>query len=308
MAHLFHGLKEKKKLFSIFFNKKVLLVIIFITVGFFVAFPYALVQYRYLFVTIRGWLEGLNKVTANQPGDVNSWVYYITHSLNHSLGYPLAIFSLIGTIYAVVTHRKKEILLVSFPLLYYFIIGSFSRHGDRYILPIVPFLTIIAAMFMVKIISRIFFSENKRSLILAIIAFVFILLPGIKVIGYVELMTQKGTRIEARDWIKENIPQGKRIAYEYYFPHFSGYRMENIYVIGAHSFGWYENKFDYIIINSGRYGRYFKTSLKQYQGIRRNYEEIEAKGELVKQFDPPSFSPGNPNPVVKIYRIRHGES
>ena len=80
--------------------------------------------------------------------------------------------------------------------------------------------------------------------------------------------------------------------------------MENIYTIGVHPFEWYRNKFDYIIVNSGRYDRYFRTDLQQYQGVRRNYEDIEAKGELVKQFDPYPFSPTNPNPIVKIYRIK----
>ncbi len=305
LAHLFRGLKEKRSLFYIFFNKKVLIVLLFIAVGFFIAFPYGFLQFPHLLHTIRGWLRGLNKITASQPGEINSWVYYITHSLNHNLGYPLAVFSLIAVIYGILTHRKKDILLLSFPLLYYFIMGSFTRHGDRYILPIFPFLSVIAAMFLVKMISRIPFSQNKRNFALAIVAFFLILLPGIKVIRYVKIMTQKGTRIEAKEWIKENIPQGKRIAYEYYFPYFSGYKMKNMYTVGVRSFNWYKDKFDYIIVNSARYDRYFKTSLKQYQGIRHNYEEIEAKCELVKQFDPSPFSPYNPNPLIKIYRIKY---
>lgn len=304
LAHLFRGLKEKKKLFSIFFNRKVLFVLLLVVAGFFIATPYGLVRYRYLFVTIGGWLRGLNKITANQPGEVNSWIYYITHSLNHSLGYALAIFSLIAVIYGIFTHRKKDVLLLSFPLLYYFIMGSFSRHGDRYFIPMVPFLTIIAAVFLVKIVSRIPFSRNRRNFTLIIATFIFIFLPGIKVIDYVQLMTQKGTRIEAKEWIEENIPRGKRMAYEFYFPYFSGYKMENIYTIGVHPFEWYKNKFDYIIVNSGRYDRYFRTDLQQYQGVRRNYEDIETKGELVKQFDPSPFSPNNPNPVVKVYKVK----
>ncbi|GAH97300.1 unnamed protein product, partial [marine sediment metagenome] len=36
-----------------------------------------------------------------------------------------------------------------------------------------------------------------------------------------------------------------------------------------------------------------------------NYEEIETMCELVKQFDPSPFSWANPNPVVKIYRIKY---
>lgn len=305
LAHLFHNMEKRKRLVKVFLDKRLFLVFIFMVLGFFLATPYGLVQFSKLSRTVLGWSSGgLSTVTASQPGEVSSWLYYITHSLQHSLGYPLAIFSLMAIVYGILAHRKKDILLLSFPLSYYFIMGSFGRHGDRYILPIVPFLTIIAAMFLVTVISRIRLLQTKRSLALAIVAFILILVPGIKVIRYVQLMTRKGTRIEAKDWIKENIPQGERIAYEFFFPYFWGYKMENIYIVGVHPFEWYEDRFDYIVVNSARYDRYFKTDLKEYQGIRRNYEEIEAKSELAKQFDPPAFSPNNPNPTIKIYRIK----
>jgi len=305
LAHLLHAIDSKKGVAKIFFDKRLFLVVGLVVLTFLLTTPYGLVQFAKLQRTVVGWSSGgLSEITANQPAEVSSWLYYITHSLEHSLGYPLAIFALAAIAYGIFAHRKKDILLISFPVLYYFIIGSFTRHGDRYILPIVPFLAIIAAMFLMRIVPRIPFSKNKRSIVLAIAAFILIFFPGIKVIRYVQLMTEKGTRIEARDWIKENIPQGKRIAYEYYFPHFSGYKMENIYIIGTHPFEWYKDRFDYIVVNSGRYERYFKTSLKQYQGIRRNYEDIEIKGELVKQFDPFPFSPNNPNPAVKIYKVK----
>jgi len=305
LAHLLHTIDSKKGVARIFFDKRLFLVVGLVVLTFFLATPYGLVQFAKLSRAVVGWSSGgLSEVTANQPAEVSSWVYYITRSLNHSLGYPLAIFSLAAIVYGIFTHREKDIVLISFPLLYYFIISSFTRHGDRYILPLVPFLAIIAAMFLMEIVSRITLSGNKRSVILAIAAFILVFLPGIKVIRYAQLMSEKGTRIEAKDWINENIPRDKRIAYEFYFPHFSGYRMENIYIVGIHSFEWYKDRFDYIIVNSGRYERYFKTSLKQYQGIRHNYEDIEAKGELIKQFDPSPFSPNNPNPVVKIYKVK----
>lgn len=305
LAHLLHIADSKKGVRKIFLDKRLFLVAGLVVLTFFLSTPYGLVRFAKLQRTVVGWSSGgLSEVTANQPAEVNSWFYYITHSLEHSLGYPLAIFSLAAIAYGIFAHRKKDILLISFPLLYYFIIGSFTRHGDRYILPIVPFLTIIAAMFLVRIVSRVPFSENRRSVVLAITAFALVFFPGIKAIRYAQLMTEKGTRLEAKDWVKDNIPRGKRIAYEFYFPHFSGYKMENIYTIGVHPFEWYEDRFDYIIVNSGRYQRYFKTSLKQYQTVRHNYEDIEARGELVKQFDPSPFSPNNPNPAVKIYKVK----
>jgi len=312
LAHLFRGLKEKRSLFSIFFNKKVLLILLFITIGFFIAFPSGLLQFSRLLRNIRGWLEGLNGVTANNQGEISSWLYYIIGALNYGMGQPLEIFSLAAVIYAIFRHRKKDILLISFPLAYYLIMGSFLRHFDRYILPVVPFLVITAAMFLVEIASKISSSKPRQNLIIIGLALAIILFPAIRVIRYVDLMTQKGTGLQAKEWIEENIPQGKKIVCETYSPPISGYIKlggGSGFKVGHHPLDYYKKeRFDYIIINNFSYDRYLNTRLKRFEGIKHNYEEIEAKCELVKQFDPPPFSPYNPNPVIKIYRIKYEQS
>jgi len=306
LAHLFHGLKEKKTLFRIFFNKRVLLILLFGAVGFFIAFPYGLLRFSYLIHSIRGWLEGLNNVTANNQGEINSWVYYITRALNYGMGQPLELFSLAAIVYALVRHRKKDILLVSFPIAYYLIMGSFLRHFDRYILPVVPFLVIAAAVFLVRIASMISRSKVKQSLAIVVLTLAIILFPAVRVIRYVHLMTQAGTGLQAREWIMRNIPRGEKIAYETYSPPLPGYVIRNMGKVGFSSLEQYkEAEFDYIIINNFSADRYLNTRLERFENIKRNYEEIEAKCELVKQFNPPPFSPANPNPVIKIYRIKY---
>jgi len=306
LAHLFRGLKEKKTLLRIFFNKKVLLVLFLIVGGFVVASPYVLWRLPYLFVTITGWFEGLNKITANQQGEVNSWLYYIIDALHQGMGQPLEIFSLAGLIYLIYRHRKKDILLISFPLVYYLIMGSFLRHFDRYILPVVPFLVIAGAVFLVEIASRISFFRSKQNFIIICLTLAIILFPGIRVIRYVHLMTQKGTGLEAKEWIEKNIPRGKRIVCETYSPPLSGYIKRDVGKIGYHSLAQYkEAKVDYIIMNNFSADRYLNARLERFQRIKHNYEEIEAKCELIKQFDPPPFSPANPNPVIKIYKIKY---
>jgi len=309
LAHLFRGLKEKKTLFSIFFNKKVLLILLFIAGGFFIAFPYGLLRPHYLFITIKGWLRGLNKVTANNQGEMSSWLYYIMGALNYGMGQPLEIFSLAAVVYAVFRHRKKDILLISFPLVYYLIMGSFLRHFGRYILPVVPFLVIAAAMFLVEIASKISSLKPRQNFIIVGLTLAIILFPGIRVIRYVELMTEKGTGLQAEEWIEKNISREKKIVCETYSPPLSGYTKLGGgpgFKVGHHPLDYYKKeRFDYIIINNFSYDRYLNTRLKRFEGFKRNYEEIEAKCELVKQFDPPPFSPYNPNPVIKIYRIKY---
>lgn len=308
LAHLFRGLKEKKSLFSIFFNKKVLLILLFIAVGFFIAFPSAFLRFTYLLKVIRGWVgaRGLNEITANNQGEISSWLYYVINALNHGMGQPLEILSLTAVVYAIFCHRKKDILLISFPLVYYLIMGGFLRHFDRYILPVVPFLVIAAAMFLVKIASKISRLKARQNIVIVGLALAVILFPAVRVIRYVDLMTQKGTGLQAKQWIEENIPQGKRIVSETYSPPLSGYWNKDVGKVGFNTLDQYKKAtIDYIIINNFSSRRYLNTRLERFEPIKRNYEEIEAKCELVKQFDPPPFSPGNPNPVIKIYRIAY---
>ncbi len=309
LAHLFRGLKEKKTLFRIFLSRRVLLILVFSAVGFFIAFPYGLLRFSSLIDTVEMWLRGLNKVTANNQGEISSWVYYATRALHHGMGQPLWVFSLAAIVYAGLRHRRKDILLISFPLAYYLIMGSFSRHFDRYILPVVPFLVIAGAVFLVKIASILSRSERRQNFVVVGLALAIILFPGIRVVRYVHLMTQQGTGLQAKEWVEMNIPQGKKILYETYSPPLSGYITVGggaADKVGHHTLAQYkEAGFDYIIMNSFSYDRYLNTSLERFESHKRNYEEIEAKCELVMQFDPPPFSPANPSPTIKIYKVKY---
>ena len=306
LTHFFRGLKERKSLFSIFFNKKVLLIVLFIVGGFFIATPYGFVNYRYLFSTMRGMLRGLNQATANNQGEISSWLYYIIDALNKGMGQPLQIFSLAAVIFAIFRHRKRDILLISFPLTYYLVMGAFLRHFDRYILPVVPFLVIAAAMFLVEMASKISHLKARQNLAILGLTLAVILFPAVRVIRYVDLMTQQGTGLQAKEWIEDNIPRGKSVVYEIYSPPLSGYIERDVDKVGLYSLDYYKReRIDYIIINNFSSDRYLNTRLERFEGIKLNYQEIEAECELVKQFDPPPFSPANPNPVIKIYKIKY---
>jgi len=170
-------------------------------------------------------------------------------------------------------------------------------------------LVIAAAMFLVEVASKISHLKARQNLAIIGLTQAVILFPAVRVIRYVNLMTQQGTGLQAKEWIEENIPRGKRVIYETYSPPLSGYVGPDVVRVGLHSLDYYrEEKVDYIIINNFSSDRYLNTRLKRFERIKRNYQEIEARCELVRQFDPPPFSPANPNPVIKIYRIRYEKS
>ncbi|GAH44350.1 unnamed protein product [marine sediment metagenome] len=119
-------------------------------------------------------------------------------------------------------------------------------------------------------------------------------------------MTKKGTGLQAKEWIEENIPPESRIAFENYSPPISGYDLHSVRVVGYHSSqGYKEAGFDYIIISNFTYDRYFRTSLESAVGTKENYQDLEANNQLIRQFTPPYFSPSQPNPIIKIYKINY---
>ena len=308
LAHLFHSWKRKRRSISILLDKKIYLAFICMALGFFIGCPYALPRFPALLQALKG---GAALANAPKPvvGEGNSWLYYLTHALNHGMGLLLEIFSLVGIAYGALRHWKKNLLLASFPLAFFFYTGSYQRHYDRYIIPVLPFLVIFAAMFSVRIASWIGRPKQRENLVTAGLVSVLILLPGIKVTQYTYLMTQEGTGIQAKEWIGKNIPAGSKIAKGQYSPPVSArrYRLKHIVTAGDKSLSYYvNNRFDYIIISSFRYSRYFRTGLERYQYQRNNYEEIQQNCELVKEFRAAQLYPynrGNPNPVIKVYRI-----
>ncbi len=316
LAHLLGGLKRKKGATGILFNKKLLILFLFIILGFFLAAPRGLLDFPLVYRGAMKWIT-IPKFTSMQPGQVNSWIYYLTRSLNHGMSLPLELLSLAGIGYCIYRHSKKDILLISFPLAFFLILGSYASHGPHYIFPMVPFLIIAAALFLTRISSKIFSSERKQNLVLTSLTLAMILIPTIRVTNYAYLTTQKGTGLEAKEWIWENIPAGSRIAREDYSPYISTerYRSRKVGRVGIFPLEWYrERKFDYIIISSFMYQRYFTSGdiwrwdeLRQRRSRKKNYINLDESCELVKEFRPPGLypyhSPYNPHPVIKIYRI-----
>ena len=316
LAHLLGGLKRKKGAATILLDRKLLILFLFIILGFFLAAPRGLLNFPLLYGRLMRYI-GSAKFTSIQPGQVNSWIYYLTRSLNYGMSLPLELLSLTGIAYCIYRHSKKDILLISFPLVFFLIQGSYAGHGGHYIFPMVPFLVIAAALFLTEISSNIFPWKRKQNLLLISLSLVMILIPAIRVTNYTYLTTQKGTRLQAKEWIRENIPAGSRIAREDYCPYISieRYRPRKVGRVGWFPLEWYrERKFDYIIISSFMYHRYFTTGniwmwyeLRHRRSRKKNYINLDESCELVKESRPhglyPYISPYNPHPVIKIYRI-----
>lgn len=117
-------------------------------VGFFGASPYILIDWPRFLADVRG-VE--SHVLQGHGLDVGQgWSYYLRSVLPAALGWPIFIASLVAIAVLLTTRMRQSAVLLAFPIAYYLIAGRGYTVFARYILPVVPFLCIIAAWFVVS--------------------------------------------------------------------------------------------------------------------------------------------------------------
>ncbi|NTV24476.1 MAG: hypothetical protein HGA85_09015 [Nanoarchaeota archaeon] len=120
-------------------------------------------------------------------------------------------------------------------------------------------------------------------------------------------LTRDNTRTVSKEWIEENIPEGSKIAYEFFSPQLSVYpkrRFELMdlgkgYIVD-NDYQFYVNQsVEYIIISDHMKKRDYEEPEKYSLQISR-YEELAKKARLIQLFD----NADNPGPIIEIYRLQ----
>ena len=82
------------------------------------------------------------------------WVYHLTTSLRYGMGTPLLLLSLAGIGHAAWKRRPEDVLLLSFVLLYYGLAGFSAVRFARYMIPLFPAFSVLAARFAIAPFPR----------------------------------------------------------------------------------------------------------------------------------------------------------
>jgi len=122
----------------------------------------------------------------------------------------LSIFSLLGLIIFWFKSKKLFFIFLSWPIfyissLYFLSYVEFSMPVARYLLLIVPWLIILASCAIYHLLFKL---NNLSKIIILTLIFIY---PLAIAIQYDYLLSQKDTRILAKDWVEENIPAGSKI-------------------------------------------------------------------------------------------------
>lgn len=269
-----------------------------------------------------------------------AFVYHITNSLKKGMTVPLEAISILGVTYIILkiifsiksinqsNHgsfsedvSKKElfsgIMLMSWILPYYLIIGSWEVKFVRYVIPILPLLSICAAYFIYKFSSwsceelqkrgSIFSKVRTFDAILIVSVFLLMVSPIQASITLDQTFYIHDTRETSFDWIDQNLPPNSLIIREQYTPQIELLNKFKVIYKGNSLFRTNLTELsgsDYLIISSSMYRRYYnhpensKQELAFYRGLDKNFQ-------LVKEFKPEETSKG---PVIKIYSLKPEKS
>jgi len=304
LAHLFLFLKNGYT-FNRKFYLRAMLIFLFVLIGFFIGCPYSLLNFE-KFTKDISWVaesqKGLQHTSIYFKGiQLSSWAMNFKF-LWEGMGPFLLILSLAGIILSLFKRKYPYLLLLSFPLCYFLIASQSKTPVPRYTLIIYPFLFLMGSIFIL-FLNKYFHSFPKAFLIGIIITVLSIPLFNDIKLDYT--LCQKDTRQLALEWIRENIPQGSKVAYEFFGPDLSileGIVAYSEFSLGDNTFKHYQDrKFDYFVTNSLTRNIYFKAGERYYPKYIKFYLLLNNKCKLIKKFEKnPKFVF---NPTIWIYEV-----
>ena len=122
---------------------------------------------------------------------------------------PMLLVCGLGLVLALTHRRRTDLILASFVLVYFLDLCMLGAHYDRYVLPLVPPLAVLAG--------------RVRSL--APVTLLLLVVPLTWTIRDDRRLTKTDTREVAHTWVERHLPPGARLAADPSLPPFEGFRV-----------------------------------------------------------------------------------
>jgi 4-amino-4-deoxy-L-arabinose transferase-like glycosyltransferase len=139
------------------------------------------------------------------------WRYHLIFTLRYGLGLPMLAMALGGAIWLVAQRSWRAAILLSFPVVYYYELGSGLTVFTRYMVPIVPFMCVTAAVFIDRVsdaAARVSSSSVVRSSVTAALVAAAVLPPLVQSIAFDRLLARPDTRLAGAAWVESHFPTG----------------------------------------------------------------------------------------------------
>ena len=271
-------------------------------------------------------------LSASGEGLLQNLVWYLSDPLSKALSIGGLLLSVVGIVLCMASKQKAEWLLISFPVIFLFFISSLNLRWERWVIPMLPFLCILAAHTLHRIITWLGELRGSRiALSVGCLILLGIIVPLLKAdILQGHEMSGTDTRTLAREWMMDHIPTASRLLIESYIPELpkdkyqffrinSDGKLMEIYTkeLRTSVFRPHPNrqigqlkdtqairkaKIEYMVL-SNWYDRFLseKEKYPDYDEIVETYETLMNMG--IKIYEDKPIRGKNQGPIIRIYRF-----
>jgi hypothetical protein len=249
---------------------------------------------------------------------IPAWLFYIRHGLAGNVGKFIQYLVYGGVLYGLTRRRKKDLILIVFPLVLFVLIGSWKSMAARYLLPLIPFFCLIAALFLDVILSKFkaflerydsasMFHKRMNKILIFSVVMIFLIPNVLIIMRFNSLLTQEDTRTVAKKWINDNLPRGSSLALESYGPPLSreDYSLIRRHTLGNVHLDWLaQRKIEYVIVSDIMYARFTRYPT-EFPKQANFYKSLDDQTVLIKTFTPKwdEYLIDLHNPTIKVYRL-----
>lgn len=152
--------------------------------------------------------------------DTTPYIYQMRNMIVWGMGVAAGIGAVLGTAWYLFNltkgevtkkdwRQKQNLVIISFGLAYFLVVGRFAAKFMRYFLPLYPFFLLIEGYFLLFLWKKL---KPFGHFILGI--FVFLHLGWL--LSFLSIYTRPHSRVQASEWILKNIPPGSVLAVEHW--------------------------------------------------------------------------------------------
>lgn len=248
------------------------------------------------------------------PGQEAVWSIYLKH-LRNALGVPGSVIVITGLglgAYRAIAgpSRLRWILAIAFPLIYFRFISKQNIVYGRYLLPMLPFLSLLGAAAVVAAVDWLRdarLSRRARSAAIVLLTVLSVGPPGFTSIAFDANAARVWTTEQAYNWIVHTIPAGSKVTLEsrqillpptYHATYLSQLRLRSY---ERHV----EDGTEYLVASSQSYGLYFDApngGPQRFPKEHAEYLDIFSRAEEIARFTPTKDHPGPELRVLKMKR------
>jgi 4-amino-4-deoxy-L-arabinose transferase-like glycosyltransferase len=235
---------------------------------------------------------------------VDNWWGHATYTYRYGAGFAASWAALGGLALTLWRINPARAVFLTFPVMYYGYYGAQRINFRGNLIPVYPFLAVVAAYAVVELIEWLGRSPlgGRRFAVPALAALVLslVIVPPLRTAVRFDIeATRPDTGTFAREWIDKTFPPGTKFAVERFTPVLDPKRYQIVQesrLVNRSVRSYKDEGVQYLIVSSMAYTRYAPE-----HNQTRSYAKVFALCPVVATFDPiPNQRVG---PTIKILRV-----